>query len=872
MKRKRQHMKTLYLAFTAAVFLAVLWAVPVMAGSAPAHAGAQISAENVHSLTIQDSVACSDGNTLVFDRDFAETSGGERFYFADMKIAAGSPYYFAPVTQEGWTFTTGDISGTAPDQDLVLVFHYTTDLTSEEVTYDYSDDSYIPESRTGKAVRTLQFEAVRNGEPWPGITLKTESPIALGKYPGSYIPDSSAEEIECFEESEPLSFVTGEDGRNNLVTEFPAAGEPGDTAYYTIPQLQLSSTITMIYNNGIGTLKDPYGNTYGGYSLYEPSDSLPSSTVISVFNGENEKALQASVSLSYEENTYYFTSDKESDNFWLPDTSFITEYIKKGYSLNVENASTGATVVAELNATYVKPSNPGSTTKPPVMWQITNNGRRYIRPDGTYPINMWECVNSTWYYFNKDGYCVRGWQYLHGKWYYMNSAGAMQTGWQKIDGSWYYFDSSGAMQTGWLRLGTTWYFLDSSGAMKTGWVQTGGSWYYFAPSGAMKTGWLKNGSSWYFLKDSGAMQTGWLLDGKTWYFLDGSGAMKTGWVQTGGSWYYLESSGAMMTGWFKQGSTWYYLTGSGAMKTGWLLDGSTWYYFNSSGKMQTGWLKQGRNWYFLTGSGAMKTGWFRQGSWYYFRTDGTMATGWYLDKSTWYYANSGGAMQTGWLRQGNTWYYLTGSGAMATGWYQVGGTWYYADKSGKMLTGWIKDGSTWYYLASSGAMEKNRWIGNYYVGSSGAMYESRFTPDGFYVDNSGQWLPISGSEFKQDGLHLVSSYFYLTLPESWVGKASYYAEKDFWGIWYNETASTAEGEISADILDVFAFNTKSESLAGLTELENSRQLGQHAGRWFISGNSTSDTIDISIFTQEQQEEIQKLREEASSILNSIVFR
>ena len=40
----------------------------------------------------------------------------------------------------------------------------------------------------------------------------------------------------------------------------------------------------------------------------------------------------------------------------------------------------------------------------------------------------------------------------------------------------------------------------------------------------------------------------------------------------------------------------------------------------------------------------------------------------------------------------------------------------------------------------------------------------------------------------------------------------------------------------------------------------------------IIGNSTSDTIDISIFTQEQQEEIQKLREEASSIVNSIVFR
>ena len=39
-----------------------------------------------------------------------------------------------------------------------------------------------------------------------------------------------------------------------------------------------------------------------------------------------------------------------------------------------------------------------------------------------------------------------------------------------------------------------------------------------------------------------------------------------------------------------------------------------------------------------------------------------------------------------------------------------------------MATGWVKDGGQWYYLASTGKMLHNS-----------------YTPDGYYVDDSGAW-------------------------------------------------------------------------------------------------------------------------------------
>ena len=59
---------------------------------------------------------------------------------------------------------------------------------------------------------------------------------------------------------------------------------------------------------------------------------------------------------------------------------------------------------------------------------------------------------------------------------------------------------------------------------------------------------------------------------------------------------------------------------------------------------------------------------------------------------------------------------------MATGWVKDSGSWYYLKNSGSMATGWVKDNGKWYYLASSGSMLRNT-----------------YTPDGYYVDDSGAW-------------------------------------------------------------------------------------------------------------------------------------
>ena len=102
----------------------------------------------------------------------------------------------------------------------------------------------------------------------------------------------------------------------------------------------------------------------------------------------------------------------------------------------------------------------------------------------------------------------------------------------------------------------------------------------------------------------------------------------------------------------------------------------------------------------------LKFGWNKdtKGNWtYVVDSKGTKATGWVNDQGTWYYLNAEGVMQTGWVKDNGTWYYLKSSGAMATGWYQVGGNWYYSY-------------------------------------ASGALAVSTTTPDGYTVNENGEWV------------------------------------------------------------------------------------------------------------------------------------
>ena len=160
--------------------------------------------------------------------------------------------------------------------------------------------------------------------------------------------------------------------------------------------------------------------------------------------------------------------------------------------------------------------------------------------------------------------------------------------------------------------------------------------------------------------------------------------------------------------WLKSNQNWYYQKQGQLVQKDWVKDKGTWYFMNDKGVMfdQT-WLYQGGNWYAFKSSGAM------------------IASDWLYDQGKWYYLSTSGSMKAStWLYDQGKWYYLSTSGSMkASAWVYDKGEWYYVSSSGAMIANdWIKDNGKWYYLASSGK-----------------MLHDTYTPDGYYVGNSGAW-------------------------------------------------------------------------------------------------------------------------------------
>ena len=133
-------------------------------------------------------------------------------------------------------------------------------------------------------------------------------------------------------------------------------------------------------------------------------------------------------------------------------------------------------------------------------------------------------------------------------------------------------------------------------------------------------------------------------------------------------------------------------------------------------------------------------------NWYYQKQGQLVQNDWVKDKGTWYFMNDKGVMlnQT-WLYQGSNWYAFKSSGDMiASDWLYDQGKWYYLSTSGAMKAStWVYDKGDWYYVSSSGAMLANDWVKDngkwYYLASSGKMLRNTYTPDGYYVGNSGAW-------------------------------------------------------------------------------------------------------------------------------------
>lgn len=84
----------------------------------------------------------------------------------------------------------------------------------------------------------------------------------------------------------------------------------------------------------------------------------------------------------------------------------------------------------------------------------------------------------------------------------------------------------------------------------------------------------------------------------------------------------------------------------------------------------------------------------------------TVSAGWVLDHVGWWYRFTDGSYPT-------------------NGWLQINGVWYCFDAVGYMRTGWIQAGNVWYYCDTV----------------SGGMLTNTYTPDGYYVDANGVWIP-----------------------------------------------------------------------------------------------------------------------------------
>ena len=105
-----------------------------------------------------------------------------------------------------------------------------------------------------------------------------------------------------------------------------------------------------------------------------------------------------------------------------------------------------------------------------------------------------------------------------------------------------------------------------------------------------------------------------------------------------------------------------------------------------------------------------------------------------------------------WLKIDEEWYYFLPTGYLAEGWLNLGTSWYYlneANHSGELITGWYQDPLTekWYYLDNDTGEIRTGWFMDaatgkrYYLSSDGSLLTASFTPDGYYVDENGVYIP-----------------------------------------------------------------------------------------------------------------------------------
>lgn len=101
-----------------------------------------------------------------------------------------------------------------------------------------------------------------------------------------------------------------------------------------------------------------------------------------------------------------------------------------------------------------------------------------------------------------------------------------------------------------------------------------------------------------------------------------------------------------------------------------------------------------------------------------------------------------------WNRNSTGWWYCTdvvNKYYYKDEWKFIDGEWYSFDNRGYAREStWLQESRKWYYLKASCKMAKSEWLwidGEcYYFYSNGAMASNTITPDGYRVNESGEWI------------------------------------------------------------------------------------------------------------------------------------
>lgn len=102
----------------------------------------------------------------------------------------------------------------------------------------------------------------------------------------------------------------------------------------------------------------------------------------------------------------------------------------------------------------------------------------------------------------------------------------------------------------------------------------------------------------------------------------------------------------------------------------------------------------------------------------------------------------------GWNKNGTGWWYVTdatNNTYYKDCWQLIENEYYSFDSQGyARQSKWLQDGGYWYYLKDSCKMARNEWVTidgkSYYLGDLGGMYANSYTPDGYWVNENGEWI------------------------------------------------------------------------------------------------------------------------------------